>query len=260
MQSFPFCLSQPEPENHCPDCLYLKLEGAATQANYEECFEFCLLLNRGQQAELHLTLNFGEQWESLGAGRVKFGLRGGELRLKLENGDIPYECRELDGYLELSLPDIEGDEQDSKTQTVQDLGKNGSQATQVEQNGSNRMGSRTQRRISIAEQFHVTICQVTTRISGENPAWIFEEEMGEPVLRGSVQKTKLATLEILDLPCRVEATFEVTKRDICLTEAQGVWPPDLSRNKRAVLDRLIIQRLLEPKFEPYLSRAELHYD
>jgi transcriptional regulator GlxA family with amidase domain len=32
----------------------------------------------------------------------------------------------------------------------------------------------------------------------------------------------------------------------------------ISRNKRAVLDRLIIQRLLEPKLKPYLSRAELH--
>lgn len=255
MQSFPFCLSQPEPENHCPDCLYLELEGAAAQTDPETCFEFCLLPNRGQQTELHLTLKFGEQWESLGEGRVKFGLRGGELRLKLENGDIPYECRELDGYLELSLPDGEGGNPDRKTETAKDFWENGSHETQNESNGGD-----TQRRISIAEQFRVTICQVTTRISGENPAWIFEEEMGEPVLRGSVQKTKLATLEILALPCRVEATFEVAKRDICLTEAEGVWPPDLSRNKRAVLDRLIIQHLLEPKLEPYLSRAELHYD
>jgi hypothetical protein len=97
-------------------------------------------------------------------------------------------------------------------------------------------------------------------VTEENPVWIFEEEMGEPVLKGGLNQVKLGTLNILTLPCRVEATFEVSKRDVCLTDAEGLWSPDISRNKRAVLDRLIIQRLLEPKLKPYLSRAELHYD
>jgi hypothetical protein len=38
------------------------------------------------------------------------------------------------------------------------------------------------------EQFPVTICHVTTKVSEEYPAWVFEEEMGEPVLRGSLNK------------------------------------------------------------------------
>jgi hypothetical protein len=84
--------------------------------------------------------------------------------------------------------------------------------------------------------------------------------MGEPVLKGLLEKAKLATVNVIALPCHVQATFEVSKRDVCLTDAEGLWPPDLTRNKRAVLDRLIVQRLLEPKFKPYLSRAELRYD
>jgi hypothetical protein len=84
--------------------------------------------------------------------------------------------------------------------------------------------------------------------------------MGEPVLKGFLKRAKLATLNAIALPCRIEATFEVSKRDVCLTDAEGLWSPDISRNKRAVLDRLIVQRLLEPKFKPYLSRAELQYD
>ncbi|MEW6494427.1 MAG: hypothetical protein AB1589_18215, partial [Cyanobacteriota bacterium] len=110
------------------------------------------------------------------------------------------------------------------------------------------------------ELFPITVCHVTTKVSEENPVWIFEEEMGEPVLKGLLQRVKLATLNVLAFPCSVEATFEVSKRDVCLTDAEGLWSPDISRNKKAVLDRLIIQRLLEPKLKPYLSRAELYYD
>ena len=106
----------------------------------------------------------------------------------------------------------------------------------------------------------VVLCHVTTKISEEYPAWVFEEERDELVLKGSLIKINLATLNILALPCKVEATFEVSQRNVCLTDAEGLWLPDISRNKKAVLDRLIIQRLLEPKLKPYLSRAELQYE
>ncbi|MFW6359000.1 MAG: pentapeptide repeat-containing protein [Chroococcales cyanobacterium] len=37
---------------------------------------------------LYLTLNFDEQWLSLLNGRIKFGLKGGELQLQLENSHL----------------------------------------------------------------------------------------------------------------------------------------------------------------------------
>jgi hypothetical protein len=45
-----------------------------------------------RQIDLHLTINFDEQWESLKEGRIRFGLKGGELRLKLKNSEIPYDA------------------------------------------------------------------------------------------------------------------------------------------------------------------------
>ncbi|MFM7793294.1 MAG: hypothetical protein ACKO90_36140 [Microcystis panniformis] len=42
---------------------------------------------------LSVRLNFNQQWLDFSFGRVKFGLRGGELRLKLENGQMPSELR-----------------------------------------------------------------------------------------------------------------------------------------------------------------------
>lgn len=249
---------QPEPKNNCPDCLYLKLEGIPVQPDSQDYLEFWHTVNQTQPIDLHLTINFSEQWESLKIGRVKFGLKGGELRLKLQNGEIPYEARELAGSVELCLQKQEpGDSKDQKEIAPPLRPKSFSfdrSRTKVQSSVS------TDQNRGRTDQFQVAVCHITTKVSEENPVWVFEEEMGEPVLRGLLNKVKLATLSVITFPCRVEATFEVSKRDVCLTDAEGLWPPDISRNKRAVLDRLIIQRLLEPKLKPYLSRAELQYD
>ena len=239
---------QPEPENKCPGCLYLKLEGIPVQPEDQDIFAPWHTSTQHQQINLYLTIKFDEQWLSIENGRIKFGLKGGELRLKLENSEIPYEDRELSGSIELSMP-----------QQRQELDA-------TKEGKGDRTIAKTQSSLSPEKKpvstgsISFTVCHITTKISEENPVWIFEEEKGESVLKGLLKKTKLATLSAIAFPCRVEATFEVSKRDVCLTDAEGLWPPTISRNKRAVLDRLIIQRLLEPKFKPYLSRAELHYD
>jgi hypothetical protein len=238
----------------------MKLEGIPVNPDSQDSLRFWQILSQRQQINLHLTINFNEQWESLQEGHIKFGLKGGELRLTLENSEVPYESRELSGAFELSIP-IEREEpkgssdqkgQESATPTV-NSSLNGSQT-------KSHSPVSTEQKLGRTEQDQVSICHITTKVTEENPTWIFEEEVGETVLKGSLKTVKLATLHVLALPCRVEATFEVSKRDVCLTEAEGLWSADLSRNKRAVLDRLIIQRLLEPKFQPYLSRAELRYD
>ena len=223
----------------------MKLEGIPVQSDSLEYFDVWQASTQTQQIDLHLTMNFDEQWVSFKGGRIKFGLKGGELRLKLENSEIPYESRNLAGSLELSLPNLDKTSIEIRTHTFNSA-LNGSQI-------------KPQANVN-TEQPPTTICHITTKVSEENPAWVFEEEMGELVLRGSLPKTKLATLNVTAFPCRVEATFEVSKQDVCLTDAEGLWPPDISRNKRAVLDRLIVQRLLEPKLKPYLSKAVLHYD
>ena len=260
MQPFFHITPQPEPENNFPDCLYIKLEGNPVQPESQDSFEFWRTSTQRYQIDLHLTIKFNEQWELLKQGRIKFGLKGGELRVKLENGEIPYDSRQLAGSLELAMPEEKPETEassDRKDLEIRAIAINPSL------NGSEpkvQTKVATDPRSSVAAQVPVTVCHITTKVSEEHPTWVFEEEMGKPVLKGLLHKAKLATLNVHTLPCCVEATFEVSKRDVCLTDAEGLWPADLSRNKRAVLDRLIIQRLLEPKFKPYLSRAKLHYD
>jgi uncharacterized protein YjbI with pentapeptide repeats len=59
-----------ETHNLYPDCISLELE---------------TIVSETKTIDLYLTVKFGEQWESLLGGRLKFGLKGGELKLTLSN-------------------------------------------------------------------------------------------------------------------------------------------------------------------------------
>ncbi len=198
-------MPQPQHENRYPDCLWMELEAIPVPS---------------QQLDLPVTIKFNEQWEPLLNGRVKFGLKGGELRLKLKNGQIPYNCRHLTESFELYIENETGE----------------------------------------TDPFQSTLCQVTTNGSEVNPGWVFELKMGSQVLKGSLQKKKLGTLMVTDNSCGVEATFEVLLKYLHLTDTEELWPPNISRNKRIVLERAIAKHLLQSKLQPYLSRTVLQYD
>lgn len=204
MQQLPGKMPQPEPENRCPNCLYMKLEDILVQA---------------KQKDLHLTIIFNEQWEPFLNGRIKFGLKGGELKLRLENGEIPEESRNLTGFLELSIESETGE----------------------------------------TENFAAPVCEVTKNGSVTTPVWVFRLKGFTTVLKGSIERERLGTLNLVRQPCCVEATFEVLLRDVHLTDTEGLYPKNIDRNKQIVIERKIAQHLLELKLKPYLSRMELRY-
>lgn len=70
-------MPQPLSQNRSPDCLALELAVTPVQSSTPELLE------------LYVTLRFQEHWEHLGAGRVKLGLTGGSLHLKLSNCKMP---------------------------------------------------------------------------------------------------------------------------------------------------------------------------
>lgn len=186
-------------ENKLPDCLSMKLEG---------------ILVESDRIDLPIAIEFNEQWESLANGRVKFGLKGGTLRLKLENGQIPDKLLNLTGLKHLKA----------------------------------------------TENFQLpSTCQITLDGSGSNPTWVFEIKIVSQVLKGALPKENLGTLIVKDLPCCVEATFEVVLRYVHITGVEGLWPTNIERNKQIVLERKIAEYLWKSKLQPYLSRVELRY-
>ena len=80
-------------EHKCSGCLCLELEGKLIEPTPGLFDRIPFVAPNAPAADpeidLYLTIQFNEQWETLPGGGVKFGLRGGELRLKLRNGAMP---------------------------------------------------------------------------------------------------------------------------------------------------------------------------
>ncbi|NEN98103.1 MAG: hypothetical protein F6K50_22065 [Moorea sp. SIO3I7] len=259
-----YYMPPPEPKNKCLDCLGMKLEGTLIPPNKQKR-KFWQKPSKIPQINLYLTIQFNQHWEELLEGRVKFGLKGGVLRLHLQHGNIPYEFRELGGYIQLATvgnqhpPWPNCDLNQRPTDPNGNREKGGGAVTPEATQWQFHERCQPESQPESHETDQVSWCHITNQVSAENPVWIFEEQKGNGVLFGSLNRVKLATVNVTALPCRIQAIFEVSQRDICVTEVEGLWSNNLTRNKTVVLNRLIVEHLLVSKFKPYLSRVELQY-
>lgn len=217
-----------EPENKCLGSLFMKLEGVlippvAGSPNKSE----------PQQLKLYLTLQFREQRELLVGGHIKFGLKGGRLRVKLKNAEIPLTSNQLGRSYELVV---------QKKRQLADASPQDNLPT------------------TKSEPLQLISCKVAVKGTPTRPVWIFAVDQGGSVLKGTLKNTALAILDITAKPCYIEAIFEVTPRDIYLSEAEGLWPKNLSKKKSVVIERAIVRRFLEQNLTPYLSRQIMRYD
>ncbi|HEY9905846.1 MAG TPA: hypothetical protein V6D43_25995 [Candidatus Sericytochromatia bacterium] len=243
---------QPEPENKCLGSLFMKLEGTLVQQELPGDFKLKSEPAQTEQLKLYLTLQFKEQRELLVDGHIKFGLKGGQLRVKLKNAQLPLTSSESARLFEVCLP--------NKGQSSETSGnKTDVEDSLLERKPGVKTNSDTQKTVQRTERSQSTCCQVVVKGSQENPVWVFEVD-GESVLQGLFKNVALATLDVVAKPCYVEATFEVSPRDVHLAEAEGLWPKNISKKKIAVIKRAIARHFLEQKLKPYLSRQLLRYD
>jgi len=242
-----------EPENRVPDCLYMALKGRAKLRPSQAT------ALQPHPIELLLTINFNEQWEDVGIGRVKFGLSGGELRLHLENGRIPYDHRHLKGKLALT---IEKQRQDKVSHKAQHASKGSLSvtATAVAEPKLTAEASTSQEAAQErAETYPITACQVTTKGTETEPAWVFEVKTGDPILKGTLTHQDLATLLATASDWQLQATFAVPLQDVRITAGEGLWLQNLTPEKREALDIALAKLLLKRKLKPYLSRMKLRH-
>lgn len=225
-----------ESHNKYPDCLWMQLEAIPVSSGATET----------QHLDLYLSLNFNEHWEPLLGGRVKFGLQGGTLKLNLENSEMPLAARQLVGDFQLSPTE--------KTQEIQSGAATSSAEVLLTEN---QRGVRESDREKIAKN-DSTFCHVSTIGDATKPAWSFAIEGGKPVLKGLLKSAKLG--ELAAKPLRLEAVFEVAKEDIYLTDAEGLWPHEITPNQHSILGRILTVYLQKNKLQPALSWAILCYD
>ncbi|MBE9123978.1 pentapeptide repeat-containing protein [Tychonema sp. LEGE 07199] len=215
-----------ESHNKYPDCLWMQLEAIPVRS----------VAAQTEQLHIHLSLNFNEHWEPLLGGRVKFGLQSGTLKLNLENCEIPVASRQLVG--DFMLSPIQ-----SSTQVL------------FTENSAVVLESETAEK---TKENHGTLCHVSTLGDDTTPAWIFALERADSVLKGLLKSVRIA--ELTAQPLRIAATFEVAKEDIYITDAEGLWPHDITPNQHSVLERILTVYLQVNKFQPALSWALLSYN
>ena len=171
-----------EHDNKCPECLHLEISGEPVASESKGVVSL-FKKSEPKAFSLSVRINFNQQWLDFSFGRVKFGLRGGELRLKLENGQMPSELRNeaLKKILarELEIERQLGGEQESKSQLegsiTSDLSK------------TSLKGVREQRRKeSRGDKFQLKIAQISHKGANNQPVWVFENRTGEPVLLGEL--------------------------------------------------------------------------
>lgn len=205
------------------------------------------------QIRLYLNLKFNEQEEQLPTCCLKFGLKGGKLILKLENGTISLASPMLNGLVVLSEQKDRQDQEDNDVQPCVRVifcekkpGFKGSLGTQ-------NIAGKTQ-------HSELPVSQVSPQDSQDNPTWVFVRENDNSILKGLFKRTLLGTLNVTVKPCRIEAIFCVSPQDIKITDTAGLLPHGISKKKRVVIERAIARRLLKRKMNPYLSRQELRYE
>lgn len=244
-----------EHDNKCPECLHLEISGEPVAPESKGVFSR-FKKSEPEAFSLSVRLNFNQQWLDFRFGRVKFGLRGGELRLKLENGQMPSELRNeaLKKILarELEIERQLGGEQESKSQLEGSITPDLSKA--------NLKGVREKRqKESQGDKFQLKIAQISHKGANNQPVWVFENRTGEPVLIGELADS-LGKMLIAGVPWSVEATFTHEMRQVVITGLENLFKDDISGHKLNVFELAVAKLFLKHKTQPYLSRQVLRYE
>jgi hypothetical protein len=223
----------PEPLNQFPDCVLMKLHSSLQAAL------------QTRESELQLTIRFGEQAILLpGKKSVTFGLRRGELKLKISQGLIPLEKMGLATLFQTKIS-IEKQRQEGRTR---------------EANIMKDSGLKLSDSSSTTDKVQETLSQVRTRGTETDPVWVFEEQI-QDCLSGSLVLERLGTVVIEGDNCIVIATFEVAHQsDIIFIEMDELLPQGilkvLSPNNQRMICREFFIRCILPKLLQPLSQVE----
>ena len=228
--------------NRLPDCLNMDIKG-------ERIFRLPNPLAKRdeyKQINLFLTIQFNEHWLDLPGGRVRFGINGGQLTLKLENGEIPLDLLDLGGLLNL----------DVSIKRVKKDTKKGKKGVKVSAQGG-EISQEDEESSEYSDEISFKTCQVTTKGTNMNPVWVFEEKQEERVLKGLLKSAKLATMNIRAKPCVIRAEFDILNKNIQITGFEGMWFRKITPERRITIDRMIVKFLLKEVVQTHLSEQVL---
>ena len=252
-----------EHENKYPECLKLEILGEVVTA---KGFFASLKKPEPEAINLFVQITFHEQWVDFYLGRVKFGLQGGELRLKLENGKMPSELRNKD--LKKSLEREVSVERESREETENkplieaSLGPDFTKAGLKVNLGNSQKNSRS-------DKFQLKLAPISHKGEDDQPVLVFENKIGEPVLIGELDPNGkmvfLGRMLIEGIPLNIEATFTPEMRQVVITGLENLLGDDIgdrklfNQLKLSSFERGVAKLFLKRTTQPYLSRQVLRY-
>lgn len=212
--------------NDCPRCVFVK---------------FTTYNQRKQTSNLKLTINFGEHVKNVLKGNIKFGIRRGELNLVLEGAEIPFESNYLTAAFETKVK-MEAEvtsgakrTQTSKTKAGVNLNIKSMELTVEEEKilQKETMGSL---RRKMEETWH----QVRAEGSESNLTWVFEVWNTKPILMGGLFGINIATVKHKATNIKGSGYFRAFKKDVVITEWEGVLLKALARPKNLIVPLIIL--------------------
>lgn len=193
---------------------------------------------------LKLTIRFGKQTITYPGGTVQFGLKRGELTLRIGNGRMPLEKVQLKADFTKAL----------EVEDQREQGRESEAAIAVAPGLKTKDASR---RTIKTKQF---VSQVHNRGTEEQPIWEFTAHPSQepPILLGQLTEEPLGTVEGEETPCSCTATFSVRNQsDLHLFDMSGlISTKDLSRNRLAWIERVFFLHFIAPKLQPHLSQVK----
>jgi hypothetical protein len=213
-------------QNKCPNCLIIELESQ----------------NLGNlKAALYLTINFYEQEELIVGGRVRFGLKRGELRLSLTNAKMKMKDRMLGAPLEMSVS------KELTRESGQEFQQGGSLS--MSEKGilpGVSLSSKTNEKF-LEKETSVTY-KVFTKGKAESPSWDFMEIASNTPLKGNCRDVLLGTLSIeQEGVWRARLVFDFSEGDVYINGSGGFWNDTIDRSRLAIIERLIVKHLLKDR-------------
>ena len=247
-----------KPINRYPSCVYFKLNvDILTSSHGQHGIQFRSVLAIDNQDQdqygdticLRLTIRFGREKIKVAGGSIWFGLKRGELRLKLANAIIPIEKQGLTAHFENEC-----------TLEVQQENSNeiegGTSISGITSLTAKAKGIRKKSLKATYKSY-----SVYTGGTECDPVWIFEAQSHESILNGQISNVSLGDVRLsFSKPYTIAASFVVRgQQDIFLADAEGLWNKDIGRNKLAILERELFLRFIAPKLKPYLSFTEIDH-
>ena len=239
--------SPPNSENRFPDCLRMELEIVPIQL--EEIMDR-ILQGEPEQLNLILNMHFGKHREEIYGGSVTFGLKGGELKVELTNGEVPLKNIKLKDEFQTVVETEVQEEEGSESQVGAGVSANLAATASRQETGRRAEKAKSQE------------YKVITKGGLNDPTWIFAVKTSREILQGLLQNADLASIDVKAKPCSLLATFYIAKpEDIRLSDADWLLTKSITKTKMAIIERGIVRRFLEKKLreKPYMSKVELIY-